>query len=86
MEIRDIFARNLRNRRNEKGLSQEGLAALANLDRGYISSLERRVYSPTIDTVDTLAQVLGIEAADLLKSEKANRPSRKQKNAAPTEE
>jgi transcriptional regulator with XRE-family HTH domain len=67
MEIRDTFAKNLRRLRQSKGLSQEELAHRADLDRGYISSLERSVYSPSIDVVDRLSTALGVEAADLLK-------------------
>jgi transcriptional regulator with XRE-family HTH domain len=67
MEIRETFAKNLRRLRQSKGLSQEELAHLADLDRTYISSLERSIYSPSIDVVDRLATVLGVDAADLLK-------------------
>ncbi|MDP0929718.1 helix-turn-helix transcriptional regulator [Paracoccus onubensis] len=66
MEIREIFARNLRAARRANGLSQEELAHRADLDRTYISSLERHIYGATIDVVDRLAQVLGMEASDLL--------------------
>jgi transcriptional regulator with XRE-family HTH domain len=67
MEIREVFARNLRAARQAKGLSQEELAHRANIDRTYISSLERSVYNASIDVVDRLATVLGIEAGALLK-------------------
>ncbi|CAN7678223.1 helix-turn-helix transcriptional regulator [Pararhizobium sp. LjRoot255] len=67
MEIRETFAKNLRRLRQSKGLSQEELAHRADLDRTYISSLERSIYSPSIDVVDRLSTVLGVEAADLLK-------------------
>jgi ribosome-binding protein aMBF1 (putative translation factor) len=67
MEIRETFAKNLRRLRQAKGLSQEELAHRADLDRTYISSLERSIYSPSIDVVDRLSTVLGVEAADLLK-------------------
>jgi transcriptional regulator with XRE-family HTH domain len=67
MEIREVFARNLRAARHAKGLSQEELAHRAEIDRTYISSLERSVYNASIDVVDRLATVLGIEASDLLK-------------------
>lgn len=67
MEIREVFARNLRRYRQAAGLSQEELAHSADVDRTYISALERSVYGATIDVVDRLATVLGIEAADLLK-------------------
>ncbi|WP_322890630.1 MULTISPECIES: helix-turn-helix transcriptional regulator [unclassified Yoonia] len=66
MNIREIFAKNLRAARRRKGLSQEELAHRADLDRTYISSLERNVYNPTIDVVARLADALEIEAASLL--------------------
>ncbi|WP_281930177.1 helix-turn-helix domain-containing protein [Roseibium album] len=67
MEIREVFARNLRAARRAKGLSQEELAHRAEIDRTYISSLERSIYNASIDVVDRLATVLGAEASDLLK-------------------
>lgn len=67
MEIREAFARNLRLLRQAKGLSQEELAHRADVDRTYVSSLERSVYSPSIEVLDRLATVLGVEPADLLK-------------------
>lgn len=68
MEIREILAHNLKAQRAANGLSQEELAHRAGIDRTYISSLERSVYAAGIDVVDRLAKVLGVEAADLLKS------------------
>jgi len=66
MDIREILAINLRKIRQARGLSQEELAHRAEIDRTYISSLERSVYAAGIDVVDRLAQALGVEAADLL--------------------
>ncbi|MGO6748129.1 helix-turn-helix domain-containing protein [Rhizobium ruizarguesonis] len=66
MDIREIFALNLRTLRNAKGLSQEELAHRANVHRTYVSSLERCVYSPTIDMVDGIARILGVAAFELL--------------------
>jgi len=75
MEIREVFARNLRRSRQAKGLSQEALAHDADVDRGYISALERGVYAATIDMVDKLAQVLGVEPDELLRRQaKPRRP------------
>lgn len=62
-----MFARNLRAARRARGLSQEELAHRADIDRTYISSLERSVYNASIDVVDRLATVLGIEASELLR-------------------
>jgi transcriptional regulator with XRE-family HTH domain len=66
MDIREVFARNLRRYRRAARLSQEELAHRSNLDRTYISSLERSVYAASIDVVDRLAAALEIQAADLL--------------------
>jgi transcriptional regulator with XRE-family HTH domain len=77
MEIREVLALNLRKHRRSLGLSQEELAHRAEIDRTYISSLERCVYAAGIDVVDRLARVLGMEAADLLR--KPEVPARKPK-------
>jgi transcriptional regulator with XRE-family HTH domain len=66
MEIREVFARNLRRSRQAAGLSQEELADRAEIDRTYVSALERCKFAATIEVVDQLAKALGLEAADLL--------------------
>jgi transcriptional regulator with XRE-family HTH domain len=66
MEIREVFARNLRILRQARGLSQEELAHSAGIDRTYISSLERSIYNASIDVVDRLATVLDVKAMQLL--------------------
>lgn len=67
MDIREVFALNLRKYRHAAKLSQEELAHRAGIDRTYVSSLERCVYAAGIDVVDRLAQAMSIEAADLLR-------------------
>jgi transcriptional regulator with XRE-family HTH domain len=66
MEMRETLARNLKKYRQAQGLSQEELGHRAELDRTYISSLERCVYSATVDAVERLAAALGIPALELL--------------------
>jgi transcriptional regulator with XRE-family HTH domain len=66
MSIRDVLAKNVRKYRQAAGLSQEELADRAEIDRTYISSIERSVYAATIDVVDRLAKALAVEASDLL--------------------
>jgi transcriptional regulator with XRE-family HTH domain len=66
MDIREVFAPNLRKRRHAAKLSHEELAHRAEIDRTYISALERSVYAASIDVVDRLATVIGIQASDLL--------------------
>ena len=71
MEIRDVLALNLRRLRADRGLSQEDLADRADIDRTYISSLERSVYAAGIDVVDRLAKALGVTVVDLLAQQEA---------------
>ena len=61
MDIREILAINLRKLRQARELAYR-----AEIDRTYISALERSVYAAGIDVVDRLARALGVEAADLL--------------------
>ena len=67
MNIREILAANLKRYRRERGVSQEELAHLAEIDRTYISSLERCQYAASIEVVDRLAKALGVETAELLR-------------------
>ena len=66
MRSRRVFADNLKRLRLEQGLSQESLAFSAEIDRTYVSALERGVYAATIDMVDRLSDVLGVEPALML--------------------
>ena len=66
MEIRETLAINLRRLRHAAGLSQEELAHRADIDRTYISSIERQQYAASIEVVDRLAKGLGIAASELL--------------------
>ena len=67
MSIREVLAHNLRRYRAERGLSQEELAHRADIDRTYISSLERQQYGASIDVVESLANVLEVAPYELLR-------------------
>mgnify|MGYP003382750473 FL=1 len=66
MTLREVLAENLKRHRLATGLSQEELAHRADIDRTYVSSLERCQYSAPVDMIEKLARVLGVEAAELL--------------------
>ena len=68
MTLREVLAENLKRHRSLAGLSQEELAHRAEIDRTYVSSLERCQYAATVDIIEKLARELGVEAAELLKS------------------
>ena len=67
MNIRDILATHLKHLRRTKGVSQEELAHRAEIDRTYISMIERSRNAVSIDVLAALAGGLGVEPADLLK-------------------
>jgi len=58
----------VRRHREGIGLSQEQFAFEAELDRTYISGIERGVRNPTVGTLVRLTKVLGITPGSLLKS------------------
>jgi transcriptional regulator with XRE-family HTH domain len=68
MDLRDVFAANLRRYRNARGVSQDELAYEAKVSRSYLSQLEKGAFYASLKIVGKLAVVLGVEPADLLKS------------------
>ena len=58
------FGRNVAKVRSERGLSQENLAEQANLDRTYVSGIERGVRNPGIKVVIRLAHGLRYYASN----------------------
>jgi transcriptional regulator with XRE-family HTH domain len=66
MRTREILAANMRRLRKAKGLSQEALAHEIGVDRSYISSLERSVYSASLDMLDKIAGAFDTRAHFLL--------------------
>ncbi len=60
------FARNLRDWRTLRGLSQQELALQAGLSRAYVSKVENSSASISIDTMEKLSDVLAIDIAELL--------------------
>jgi transcriptional regulator with XRE-family HTH domain len=66
MDIREVFAANLRRLRHAKGLSQEELADAAEINRTYISKLETASTFAGLEIIGKLARVLEVEPAELL--------------------
>lgn len=57
--------------RKEKGWSQLTLAIEANINRNYLSDLERGRRNPTIKVLEKIASALTVDLATLLKGIKA---------------
>lgn len=64
--VRSILAQNIKDARRRLNLSQEELAARAEIDRTYVSGIERQVRNPTITVVAKFAEALETTAAELL--------------------
>ena len=62
----EVFGNVLRELRMEKNISQEKLAEFCDLDRTYISLLERGQRQPTITTIFKLAKALNISPSAMI--------------------
>jgi transcriptional regulator with XRE-family HTH domain len=67
MDLREVFATNLRRLRNAKGLAQDDLAYEAEVSRSYLSQLEKGAFYASLKIVGKLAEALEVEPAELLK-------------------
>jgi transcriptional regulator with XRE-family HTH domain len=67
MDLREVFAANLRRLRHAKGLSQDDLAYEAKVSRSYLSQIEKGVFFASLKIVGRLALALDVEPAELLK-------------------
>lgn len=64
--LRQALARNLRDLRGERGLSQEELADRAGLHRTFVGAVERCERNISLDNIGKLADALGVSASVLL--------------------
>ena len=71
MDLRQLFATNLRRLRHERKVSQEQLAHDAEVDRAYLSRVERAVTYVGLEIIGKLANILEVDPAEFFR-----RPSR----------
>lgn len=57
----------LRELREKKGLTQANLGTDANLDRTYISLLERGLRQPSLNTIFDLAKALNVSPSSIIR-------------------
>ncbi|MDR2711226.1 MAG: helix-turn-helix domain-containing protein [Burkholderiales bacterium] len=65
-DIGKIFGEVLQQHRSQRDISQEELAFQADVDRTFVSRLERGIRQPTITTLIHIGQALGVSAATLV--------------------
>ena len=73
--LEQAFGRVLRDLRRQRGVSQEHLALECDLDRSYISILERGLHQPSLRTIFKLAESLAVTPSEIVKGVETRRPS-----------
>ncbi|MFT3849739.1 MAG: helix-turn-helix transcriptional regulator [Propionivibrio sp.] len=74
LQLQQRLAYNTRQARTRLGLSQEALAFEAEIDRTYVSQIERGVGNPSLRIMNQLSSVLEIGVDELLKECGPNSP------------
>lgn len=64
--LREVLAFQIRSRRVIKGWSQERLAFESELDRTYVSAVERCTWNVSLSNIEKLASALDAQAFELL--------------------
>ena len=66
MDVVQLLGENVRHYRKLKGMTQEQLALEAEMERSYVSDLERGTRNPSVRALGRLAQALEVEPHQLL--------------------
>jgi transcriptional regulator with XRE-family HTH domain len=66
MDIRVVFARNLKHYRQLRGLTQAALAAAMDVERAHVSAMERGQQNVTLQTLQRVAAHLDVTPANLI--------------------
>jgi transcriptional regulator with XRE-family HTH domain len=65
-QVSASFGRVLREQRTAAGVSQEQLALSADVDRTFVSQMERGIRQPTLTTLFKLAKALEVQPSTLV--------------------
>ena len=68
-KLRRVFAKHVRARRQELGISQEELADRAQVHRTFVGSVERAESNVSLDNIARISDALEISAWELLRNE-----------------
>lgn len=66
-KVKKAFGKALREIRKKRGLSQLDVSTACDLDRAYMSELERGLKNPSLETIFRLGDAMKISAADIIK-------------------
>lgn len=76
MQAAQALAAGMKRLRKRLGLTQAALAEVAGLHVQYVSQVERQQRSPAMDTIDRLADALGVSPAELFSAGESPASSR----------
>ena len=74
------LAANVKALRSQIGLSQEALALSADVDRTYVSQIERAIGNPSLGILCRLASILDVEPWTLIREPAIREPVRRRKS------
>ncbi len=66
-KVKKAFGKALRELRKKRGLSQLDVSTASDLDRAYMSELERGLKNPSLETIFRLADAMEMSAVELIK-------------------
>lgn len=66
-DIAKQFGQRVRNARLKRNLSQQALAANADIDRAFLSGIERGLENPTLFTIQAIADALEMKVGNLMR-------------------
>ncbi|OYP46879.1 DNA-binding XRE family transcriptional regulator [Lachnotalea glycerini] len=67
MELKEAISIVIKQERKKNGMSQEELAHLCNMDRTYISLLERKKRNPTLDVIFRMSNSFQMKPSTFVK-------------------
>jgi transcriptional regulator with XRE-family HTH domain len=64
-QLRQDFAKRLKEIRTQRGLTQEELAKAAGLSLSFVRSVEQAIHAPSFESLQALANALNVNVKDL---------------------
>lgn len=68
MDLKHVLAKNLRQLRHERGLTQEDVAEITGLSSRYVGSIERARVSASVTVLGKLATAMKVEPRALIEA------------------
>ena len=79
-DARRLISKNVRKLRTAHNMTQEDLASAAGIDRSYVSEIENERFSISVDQIEKLAEVFGVEIWEMFHPDTATRDHKPRKD------